>query len=786
MRNHFFFVCILFLLPNALCAQQLYQTVRGTVNDKISNEPLIGALVVATDLDPAIGAATDENGNFKLMNIPIGRRIIVVNFLGYKTVTMSNVLINSGKELVLNITMEEELALVNEVTITAEREKNKPLNSMAGVSARTFSVEETQKFAAAVNDPSRMATSFAGVVSGDDGNNRISIRGNSPYGLLWRMEGADIPNPNHFANPSSSGGGISILSAQTLSNSDFFTGAFPAEYGNALSGVFDLRLRKGNNEKREYTLQAGFMGLDAAVEGPFKKGYAGSYLINYRYSTLSVLDKLGVPIGDGITNFQDVSYNFYFPTKRLGSFELYGFVGLSDQNNKAKRDTTAWEYNWQRYDSRYFSNTGAAGIKHVINLGENSYLQSSIVLSGNDIGYYQAKLNDDFTAQRDYEESDAKSRIMMSSMLNHKFNARHSLRTGFYLNKFEFSADKKLLNTENQLYETVLTAGGDAYTVQSFAQWKFRVSESLTLNSGVHVLSVPESNASSVEPRFSARYQTNPKQTWSVGYGLHSQMQPTAVYHAVVQNENGNWVKPNENLGLNKAHHFVTGYERMITDHIMFKTELYYQALFNIAVADDSSNTFSTLNGSEDDQIGILNNKGKGRNYGAEVTIEQFTYNNMYFLFSGSLYNSEYAGNDGVWRNTRFNANFAAAFTAGKEWAVGKKEDKQKTFGFNLRTIYTGGMRETPIDLQASIAKGETVFVEEKLFESRKPDYLRIDMKVSLRTNHKNATSTLALDLLNAINYKNVFSTYFDAESGTLKTAYQLPLLPVLSYKLEF
>jgi hypothetical protein len=165
-----------------------------------------------------------------------------------------------------------------------------------------------------------MSASFVGVVSPNDGGNNISVRGNSPYGFLWRMEGIDIPNPNHFANAATSGGGISILSAQILANSDFLTGAFAAEYGNALAGVFDLRLRKGNNEKREYTIQAGLLGIDLEAEGPVSPGSAHSYLVNYRYSTLSMLANLGLEVGDAITNFQDISFNVTLPTKRQGTF----------------------------------------------------------------------------------------------------------------------------------------------------------------------------------------------------------------------------------------------------------------------------------------------------------------------------------------------------------------------------------------------------------------------------------------------------------------------------------
>ncbi|MBX7051407.1 MAG: TonB-dependent receptor [Flavobacteriales bacterium] len=785
LRFFLFYLVIGLTIPmQAQENQALKQTVRGTVTDKVSGETLIGAVVTVFGSDPTIASASDLDGNFRLSNVPVGRRTFTVVLMGYKSVTLSDILVNSGKELVLNVAMEEELVLTSEVTITAQENKKEPLNAMAGVSTRTFSVEETQKFAAAVNDPSRMATSFAGVVSGDDGNNKISIRGNSPYGLLWRMEGSDIPNPNHFANPMSSGGGISILSAQTLSNSDFFTGAFPAEYGNALSGVFDLRLRKGNNEKREYTLQAGFMGLDAAVEGPFSKNYKGSYLVNYRYSTLSILDKVGVPL-DGVTNFQDVSFNFYFPTNKAGNFELYGFGGLSDQKNKAVRDTSEWDYSWQRYDSRYFSNTGAIGLKHVINLNEKTYLQSAVVLSGNHIGYEQEKLDDDFSKIKDYEESDSKTRALGSLILNHKFNARHHVRAGAYYNVFGFQVYKKYLDLNDMKFYVPYDRSGETQTVQTFAQWKFRVTEQLTLNTGFHYLRVNDNGTDSFEPRFSARYQINEDNTVTLGYGLHSQMQAVSIYNTTITADDLSISRPNKNLDLNKAHHFVAGYERSLTKYLYVKSELYYQSLFNIAISPDSGSTFSTLNSTEGVNFGKLVNHGLGRNYGAELTLEQFTHHNMYFLLSASIYNSEYRAQDKVWRNTQFNTGHALSFTAGKEFNVGKVE-KNKQLGINMRMIYTGGMRRTPIDIEASLAKGETVTIDSKAFSEQNKDYLRFDVRISLRTNHAKSTSTLALDLLNATNHKNVYGQYFEPESGSIRTIHQVPLLPVLSYKLEF
>lgn len=436
-RAHFFvFLFTTILSYSAKSQTSITQTIRGSVTDKISNSPLPGALVVVAGTDPAIAGLTDAEGNFKLLNVPIGKQTLGVSFIGYKPAVIQNITVNSGKEVVLTILLDEEINQINEVVISAKGEdRSGVLNNMTSVSARSFSVEETQKFAAAVNDPGRMVTSFAGVVSADDGGNNISIRGNSPAGLLWRMEGLEIPNPNHYSEAGSSGGGIAIISAQLLSNSDFMTGAFAAEYGNALSGVFDLKLRKGNNEKREFTFQAGFLGLDAATEGPLSKSGGGSYLVNYRYSTLNLIGKLGINVGAN-TNFQDLSFNVFMPTKKAGSFSFFGFGGLSSQYQKAKRDSSTWEDEFMRYDARYYSNTGIAGLKHTINLGDRTYLQSGATVSAHEVGFQLDRITDTYSSQFEYNENFLNKKIQITSVINHKFNAKHSIRAGFYQSKY--------------------------------------------------------------------------------------------------------------------------------------------------------------------------------------------------------------------------------------------------------------------------------------------------------------------------------------------------------------
>ncbi|MEK6780969.1 MAG: TonB-dependent receptor [Bacteroidota bacterium] len=767
-----------------LFSQPLTQTIRGSVIDKISKTPLPGATVIIINSDPLVGSTTDPNGNFKISQVPVGNHTLKISFIGYKEIMLPNVVVNSGKEVVLNIPIEEDIVLMQEIVITPDLEKNKPLNDMATVSARTFSVEETRKYAAAVNDPARMVASYAGVVQTSDGNNTISIRGNSPYGLIWRMEGVDIPNPNHFSGVASSGGGISILSSQLLTNSDFMTGAFPAEYGNALSGVFDLNLRKGNNEKREYTIQAGFLGMDLAAEGPFAKGYKGSYLINYRYSTLSVLSGIGVPIGDAITNFQDLSYNFYFPTKRAGHFSLFGFGGLSNQKLEAKKDSIDWNTEDDRYDFDYFSNTGAAGLKHAITLSSNTYLQSVVVLSGNDHGFTADKLDDNYVSNLTYKENNINKKFTVSSVLNHKFNARHSIRSGVYFNEYFYNVIQKELNEQTGTMEVPLEAKGQATTVQIFSQWNYRVTRKLSFNTGLHYLYLTNNNTYSLDPRTSVKYDLNEQQSLSFGYGLHSQMQPVGTYEAQVQNPDGSFYSPNKDLKFTKAHHFVFAYDRALSKHLRVKAETYYQSLYNIPVKNDIASPLALINNEDGYITDPLVNKGIGHNYGVELTLEQFTFKNMYFLLSTSLYDSRYKALDGVLRNTHYNGNYAVSFTAGKEFrSTGTKD---RTYGVNVRALSSGGLRTTPIDFEKSVLDGTTQYVESLAYSEQLPGYFRTDIRFSMKRNRAKSTSTLALDIQNVTNHKNLGGQYFDSQAAEIKKWYQLPLLPILSYKIEF
>ncbi|EOZ97842.1 TonB-dependent receptor [Indibacter alkaliphilus LW1] len=761
-------------------AQTLTQTVRGKVTDHITKSPIPGANVMVLGSDPLIGAVTDGSGDFRITQVPVGTHTLRIGFIGYKDVILAQVQVNSGKETVLTIVLEEEINQMNEVVVSAT-EKERTINDMVTVSGRTFSVEETRKYAAAINDPGRMATSFAGVVGADDGNNNISIRGNNPNALLWRMEGIDIPNPNHFAASGAAGGGVAILSAQLLDNSDFITGAFPAEYGNALSGVFDLNLRKGNNEKREFTVQASLLGTDIAVEGPFSKNYRGSYLINYRYSTLSMLAGLGVPLGDFVTNFQDLSFNFFLPTGKKSTVTVFGFGGLSDQNRNALLDSLSWQTEFDRMNSNFFSNTGAVGIKHAYILNKSNFLQTTVLASGSNMGDKYGLLNRDYMNEERFYSEFGQSKITFSSVLNTKISPKYSLRSGVFLNQLYYNVLEQGYGGNAGQMQTHIDAKGSTQSVQAFSQLNVRASQRLTLNFGVHYLQLILNNSTAVEPRFSASYALDEKQRINLGYGLHSQVQPLGTYFAQVE-EDGVITFPNKDLKLSRSHHLVLGYDRSLNPYLRMKIETYYQHLYDIPVIPGVNQTTSILNQEWSLMTDHLVNTGFGKNYGAEFTLEHFTYRDFYFLLSTSFYRSQYKTEENLWRNTRFNGRYNLAFTAGKEYHW----KKNRSFGINLRTIYGGGLWNTPIDLEASIVQGGTVLVESLAFTEQNPAYFRTDVRVSLKRNRPKSTRTVALDVQNATNRKNVFGRYFEPMDGSINTVYLVPLIPVLSYRVEF
>lgn len=777
------------LITQNIFAQNGYtQTIRGTVIDKFTNSPLPGANVVILDTAKQRGTITNNNGEFRFDNIPVGRHTIMVSFIGYKPEILRNIYLKSGKELVRTIELEEKVYKTQEVVVKADARKDIPINEMAAVSARSFSVEETERFAGSMGDPSRMAANYAGVVTAGDTRNDIIIRGNSPLGLLWRLNGINIPNPNHFGALGSTGGPVSMLNNNLLTNSDFFTGAFPAEYGNAISGAFDLRMRTGNNEKREHVGQVGFNGFELGTEGPFRKGKRASYLINYRYSVLDLIDKLGVAPRIGATpEYQDLSFNMNFPDTKLGRFTIFGVGGLSNIDLLSNRDSSAHSYDTPEGTNTYNgSDMGFVAVSNVYFFNRNTSLKTNASLSGTRVYTNVDTLGENDVPGRMYAENNKQYKISFSTHFSKKFNAKNNLEIGCIAENFHIAYRDSFFDSKEQLYiyQTDVEKG-NIILWQNYIQWQHKFNDILTLYTGLHHQHLFSNNTFSVEPRFSIKWKFKPKQALSLGYGLHSQTQPLFMYYIQSRNSHTNtYFKTNLDLEFSYSHHAVLSYDYLITPNFRVKAETYYQYLFNIPVT-ESSSYFSLVNygaGFHQIRVDSLVNEGTGKNYGIELTLEKFFTDNYYFLVTGSFFDSKYTASDGKERNTAFNGNFVINALGGYEFVIGRN----KALSINNRLVYAGGRRTRYIDLERSRQVGEVRFDHSKTYSERVADYLRWDIRIGFKLNGKRVTQEWALDIQNVTNHDNVFSRSYDEDSGNLQTNYQTGFFPMMLYRINF
>lgn len=782
MRLKYSITLILLMSTLAGFAQDMTQTVRGTIKDEDTQITLIGATIQVIGSDPIIGAITDLDGNFRLEKIPIGRTSLKISYIGYEDKLIPNLLVSSAKEVVLHVSIIESVEKMDEVIITAKRNKVEVLNEMSVVSARSFSVEETARYAGSFSDPARMASAFAGVTSNAEGNNDIIVRGNSPKGILWRLEGVEIPNPNHFADEGATGGPINALNSNMLSDSDFMSGAFAPEYGNALSGVFDMKLKKGNNERREYTATASTLGLDFTVEGPFKEGYRGSFLANYRYSSLAILNDLGIMDFGGVPKYQDLSFNINMPINKSNMVSVFGLGGISSISTEIK---------WPEEEdilakSVFGSDMGTVGLNHTFLINSKSYISTSLSASGTKMTSNEELPTTDGSDFYNASNSDfSKSFLRVSNTFYHKFNAQHKIETGVTYTRLGYNMNANFWNYERGQMETYLDDKGNSSTIQSFSSWKYRINEKLTFIGGLHYLYFGLNEVSSIEPRVALKFAVTPKSVFTAGFGLHSKMESLAIYLGKEQQADGTLLEPNKNLTLSKARHYVLGYDQSIGAYTHLKVEAYYQQLFDVPVENLPNSTYSLLNGSAGYTSRRLINDGSGKNYGVELTLERYLNRGFYYMTSASIYNSLYTPMDGVERKTAFSGEYVFNVLGGKEWNIGKAE-KNKVLFLNTKITLLGGKRYTPIDLEASQELGDEVRLEDKPFSARSNNIFIMNLSIGTRRNKKNTTRELKLDIQNVTNNQAIVNEYYVKGNGRIWESKQLSLLPTISYTFSF
>lgn len=792
---------IFVLLYCLFCIQMMNAqngVIKGQVLDEQSAQPIVGANVLLLEQKGSLGAITDFDGYFRIEEVKVGRQSVQISFLGYETITVPNVVVNSGKDAVVNISLKETFGQLDEVVLTLEKRKDKPINSLSTVSVRQFSVDEVQRFSGGRSDVGRLAANFAGVSAPDDSRNDIVVRGNSPTGLLYRLEGIPIPNPNHFTTVGTTGGAVSAINPNLLKNSDFFTSAFPSEYGNALGGVFDLGFRDGNKDDYEFTAQVGaFTGVEALAEGPLGNKN-GSFLIGARYSLVGLL---GVGAGGtaATPNYSDLSFKINFGKSNFGQFSLFGIFGTSDIDFLGDDIDEDDLFAAEDEDLFVESNFGVAGLKHRISIGSTSYLETIIAGSfSNDAVQSDRYIDKDEPEERVilYTETDnTETRFSVSTRFNSKLNSRLTLRTGAILE--QYNVDYLLRDREEQpdnnndgdpdLF-TFIDTEEDYLIAQPYAQLQYRITEKFTLNAGVHGQYSNLNEQFVFEPRAGIQYRLNSNNRLSFGYGVHHQPIPSPVLF-LFEDVDGEFVQTNRDLDFVRSNHYVLGYDLRFASNWRAKVEVYYQDIDKAGVQPFAS-SYSTLTEGADfafdnDRVSLVN-EGTGFNQGIELTVEKFFSDGYYGLFTGSLFESKYEGSDGVERNSPFNNGYVANLLAGREFKVGSKQ--QNVIFVDTRLSVAGGRYFTPVDLEASQDAGFEILQEDLAFSEQFDNYLRWDVKLGFKINltERKQSHQFYVDIQNVTDRDNVFTRRYNRLTNNVDVINQIGFFPDVGYRFQF
>ena len=803
-------------------------TVTGTVVDAEARYPLLGATVQVLT-SPEHVTTADLDGRFELADVPLGRHALKVSFIGYEPRVLDGIVVTSGRPVVLSVELQESVVAMEAVEVTATQE-GEVMNEMATVSARAFTVEETDRYAGSRGDPARMASNFAGVQGADDSRNDIVVRGNSPNGVLWRVEGVDLPNPNHFSVPGTGGGPVAIVNNKTLANSDFFTAAFPAEFGNSTAAVFDLRLRNGNQDQWHGSAQLGFLGTEVLAEGPLNREKRSSLLVNYRYSTAVIFSALGIDIGtSAVPKYQDGSFKLHVPTSGGGAFSLWGLGGnssvdilISDQVRPERNI-----YGDNDRDQYFRTGMGIVGATYTKPVNERTYVKTTLAFSGD----WQDSRHEYVTRDLAVQGGDTvftnvatqpfmaylfdKRRVSLAAHANRKLEPSKGTATL----RFGLNADATMWAFNDSIRPFVwvpdsTVSGGEQLTLgafgrrwdaemsslllQPFAQVKWRPSEAWTLTAGLHAMADTRSGATSfAEPRLGAQYVTAGGTVWSAGAGLHSQMQTPYLYAsspAPYPQDGSPLSTPNASMDFTKSVHSVVGMTRRLGDLWTMKAEAYFQHLYDVPVADTTTAwgannvSYSILNaGSGFSRLfpDSLVNEGQGRNFGVELTLARAFRDGWFILFTGSLFDAQYTGADGQYRNTDFNGRYAWNALASKEWQLGTS----LSLVTGAKCTMVGGRWYGEVDEAQSDLLRELVWDDAKRNTLQFDDYFRFDLKTNLTWNRPSTTHELGIDWVNVLGTQNVLKLTYapdDASESSVREEYQLGFLPIFFYRVDF
>ncbi|MDD3986118.1 MAG: TonB-dependent receptor, partial [Methanobacterium sp.] len=427
-------------------------------------------------------------------------------------------------------------------------------------------------------------------------------------------------------------------------------------------------------------------------------------------------------------------------------------------------------------------NLTASGINNRIIINDKTYFFTSFSYSATEYSnknlFYTLSLKEIPVT----DQNEINSQSALTTYINHKFNSRHTNRSGLILSmlSYAFDVENNTNVAQNEFADFFINSNGQTLNYQLYTQSKFCILENLNLSAGLHFMYFDLNNEIILEPRLGIKWNFASRHSFSLAYGKHSRIEPLRIYMTEILTVNG-YNLINSDLKVTKAHHFIFSYDLKLGRQIHLKLEPYYQLLYDVPVIEDSS--FSMINYTcESFFTEKMNNEGTGKNCGIDITMEKFMDEGFYYMFTSSVYSSTYKGGDRIEHSSRYNQNYVFNLLAGKEWQTGKKN----TFGLNGKLTVIGGKRYSPVDLVRSSQYKYVVYDDSRIYEDKLPASCFVDFSLNYTVNKRQCSHSLIIQLKNLLMQEESFGHAYNYKTDTVEPYGLTIIYPFISYKIQF
>ncbi len=766
MKSYILLSMILIASNFSVLAQN--SVLKGKITDAVNNEPLpfVNVIVAGT----TIGAITDVDGKFQITGLSPGFVRIQASFVGYKTAMSAQIEVSNVKSPFLEIKMESQSTEIQEVTVSASLYRK---TEESPVSLKTIGIAEIEKSPGANRDISKVIQSFAGVLSSPSFRSDIIIRGGGPSESRFYLDGVEVPNINHFATQGASGGPVGILNADFLRDVNYYSGAFPSNRGNALSGVFEFAQVDGNADKLRFRGTLGASEVSGTVDGPL--GEKTSYIVSVRRSYLKFL--FGILKLPFLPTFNDTQFKIRtrLDAKNELTFIGLGAIDVSDLNTSIENPDDQQKYILSQIPVyKQWSYTLGGVYKH---FREHSY--QTLVVS-------RSHLNNNIEKYFENDMSSPNNKILdyTSQEIENKIRLEDNLRlNGFKLNLGTNIDFAKYLNTtmqkrfyQDQIQNVNYDAGLNLMKYGLFGQLSHEfLAERLTLSAGFRMDANNYSSSMNnplkqFSPRFSAAYRLTEKWSVNMNTGRYYQL---PSYTSLGYKQNDVFVNKSNNLKYISADHYIAGVEYKPVNNIQLSTEGFLKnyRYYPFSVRDQISlankgTDFGTVGDEE------VTSTSTGRAYGAEFQARISSTKGYTMNLSYTLVRSEFQESGKPYLVSSWDSKSILSVTGSAAlrhgWQIGS------------RFRFVGGLPYTPYDMDKSALiaawdlRGGPYLDYSKINSLRFHSFNQLDVRVDKAYYLKKMTLKFYIDIQNMFDFQSqsqdIIVREEDASGNFLKT----------------